>query len=299
MPNEAYPGRQDAAPFLDNPQLQDNIKAISERFINHFYQHDWRWCLPYCDQSVEYLGSTIGGYAKGCDDLRELMSSTLSRYSPSLPIIGDVGVRILPGNSTALVTMQYHLVADPLSEKIVTHRKRGTLLWLVGSEGPRLLHLHLSIPVASDVDDETLPEFSHQAFVYAKSLLERLITLPNVTLRDCDGNIQSFSPVEVRYVEASGRRTIIHTLNHDIIVREKFSRILSQMGAGIVPVHRSFAVNLSCIRTVRTDGVILDDQTFIPIPQRRSHEVRTQIEQSLRAMKPQFQGLNDRLQKLS
>ena len=280
------------------PMLQENIKAFSERFVTHFYQHDWRWCLPYCDRDIEYFGSTWEGVERGVDNLRDLMRSTLSRYNISLPVVVDMDVFVFPDETAALVTLRYYLVTDPSDGQIRSRRKRGTLLWLIGDEGPRLRHLHFSTPLVTDIDQESLPEASHESVAYARTLIEHLVKTPDVTLRDVDGSIQRISSVEVRYVEASGRLTVIHLLERDVLVREPFVRAVSQLGPNVVPIHRSFAVNLTYVRTVRSDGVVLDDRTFVPIPQRRSREVRDQLEQALHALRPHVDGLLERTKPL-
>ena len=55
----------------------------------------------------------------------------------------------------------------------------------------------------------------------------------------------------------------------------------TKLGDDLVAVHRSFAINLTYLRMVTREEVIMDDGTRIPLPQRRSREIRHELEELL------------------
>lgn len=266
-------------------------------FIAHLYQHDWTWCLPYCDPNIEYFGGSLEGRASGIAELKETMNGILVRYSTCLPIVVDANAQLLPGNQAAIVTMRCFLATDLATDEVQARRMRATLIWLVDGETPRLRHIHISSPSTTAFSEENTPEISRDAFTYAKMLFEHLLSLSNITLHDVAGNIHQVSPAEVLYVEAQRQKTVVHCLDRDIVARRGFAKTVEELGKTIVAVHRSFAVNLMYVRVVQTGAVVLNNGIHIPLPQRRAREVRQDLEQSLRTLRPQFASLGDRTQK--
>ena len=55
----------------------------------------------------------------------------------------------------------------------------------------------------------------------------------------------------------------------------------TKLGDDLVVVHRSFAINLTYLRVVTREEVVMDDGTRIPLPQRRSREIRHELEELL------------------
>ena len=84
-------------------------------------------------------------------------------------------------------------------------------------------------------------------------------------------------PHEILYVEALGKRCVVHQLDGTLPLNTLLSEAESQLPGTFVRTHRSYLVNTAHISGMRKFMLELSDGTEIPIPERRYGEVRREI----------------------
>ncbi|MCC5894319.1 MAG: response regulator transcription factor [Alkalibacterium sp.] len=82
------------------------------------------------------------------------------------------------------------------------------------------------------------------------------------------------SQADVVYLEANRHQTILVTVNDEMEVKEPFSHFEDTLSSdNFIKTHRSYLVNLSHIKTLRKQDVVLDDESTVPISRRKVKEV--------------------------
>ena len=278
------PHDQDVQPA--EPEQQDALaraRSLSEQFITHFYHRDERWCLSRCTPDVSYLGSTQHGIALDLEGMHHVMSVTLASFNPSLVLAVETDASEVAGGEAVLVIARFLLISDPSTGHVRASRRRGTLLWVREGDALRLRHMHFTTPsYIGTIGDGSEGTPSRETYLYAKALLEQVIRRDSIVLRDVAGVMHQVAPIEVRTVEASRQKAVVHCLDRDVTVRMGIGKVAALLGESLIMVHRSFAVNPAYVRTVSRGAVEMDDGTRIPLPRRRSREVRLRLEEALR-----------------
>ena len=82
---------------------------------------------------------------------------------------------------------------------------------------------------------------------------------------------------EKLYIEAEGKRSVVHCLEATFSIASLISEVAKQMPGTFLRVHRSYLVNTAHISGMRKFMLELSDGTEIPIPERRYIEVRREI----------------------
>ena len=247
---------------------------LSKQLIRHCCRHDTEWCLAVCSPSITLIGESRDIFAKGLDEVRHVV---LSQPRPTEGLfVGSIEATCdqLPCAETVIVTARFLVASNPATGMISASQNRATLVWTMTSDGYKLSHLHLSVPREASGNANPHASVNHETYRYAKALLDQIVRRSAVSIRDTSGTIHYVSDVEVRYIEASRQRSIVHCLNETIVVRRGFKDLVNEFGSALVTIHRSFAVNPAHEKSLRADTVVLDDGSEVPLPQRKSADMR-------------------------
>ncbi len=79
---------------------------------------------------------------------------------------------------------------------------------------------------------------------------------------------------DILFFESSGRKVKIITLKNDEIFYEKLSTIKKQLPSFFLQVHKSFIVNMNCVRTCGYEKMIMSNGVYISISRTYRNEVR-------------------------
>lgn len=258
-----------------------NLEELTKQFLAHFYRHDATWCLPLCAPDVTYLGSMQDGYAFGAKALKVFLERASRTYSPGLAVATETHLSEIDEGS-AIVLARYYVINDPGEGRVHARRRRSSIVWVASGGGPKVKHLHLTLPLQANVHGSAVfREIPSETVRYAEALINQVIRRSAATLLDTRGTIHRIAPIEVRYVEAARQRTVVHCLNKDIVVRRSFGAVVEELGESLLRVHRSFAINPHYVREVSSAAVVLDDESSIPLPQRHARETRQRIMEAL------------------
>ena len=146
--------------------------------------------------------------------------------------------------------------------------------WSLADGDPELLSLEVSF-LAGGQDAQEPASRSDDLDLWQGS--EELLEEPLLEFRD-DKRISHFVGAEsIRYVEARGRKSIIHCLDESFEVNEGISAIERRLGGEFVRLHRSYLVNAWHLRTLADSGATLDDGAVLQVPSRRLTELRARV----------------------
>ena len=263
--------------------LDQMVLDLSREFLFRYYQFDAEWCLARCAENLVFFGSTRNMVALDREDFSHKLARLARNMHPC--VAGHIETLLLPAMSEDVLAViaRYLLASDPTTGYVEATYKRASLFWKLVDGTPLLVHLHASTPYDTTVsaNPKPLTGFEHESYLYARTILGELQRRASVGIRDVSGTMHYVLPAEVRYLEASRQRSIIHCLSKDVVVRRGFGDLVHALGESLVVVHRSFAVNPLHVKAISHDTVVLDDGTDVPIPRRRAREVRTALEQAV------------------
>lgn len=79
---------------------------------------------------------------------------------------------------------------------------------------------------------------------------------------------------ELVYLESRGHAVIIHTREEAVTVYEKLDKLALRLPEGFLRCHKSFLVNMRCIRRFQAQDALLDTGAFVPVSRSRCAEAR-------------------------
>lgn len=79
------------------------------------------------------------------------------------------------------------------------------------------------------------------------------------------------------------RVTVLHTIKEKYILKEKLKDIASKVDDSIfVSPHKSFIVNMDCIKQISKNEIIMQNDVMIPLSQKKSSSIRKKFTQYIR-----------------
>jgi len=138
-----------------------------------------------------------------------------------------------------------------------------------------------------DVLDYLVKPFSFERFLKAANKGKQYHLLKNpataVTGDDdflfvkCNGKIEKVLYSDLLYVEAMSNYVILHSKEKKLVVYLTLKGIIEQLPATLfMKVHKSYVINLGCIKSIDADGINLE-KVNIPISQSLYETVLKQI----------------------
>lgn len=147
--------------------------------------------------------------------------------------------------------------------------------------GFRIVHLHVSSPLEFSREGEFFPVgFSRDAYRFVRLLASDATDRSSVEIREIGGTTHVLRTFDVVYLEADRQYTMVHCLTKTLRVRQGIGFLSKAF-----PANRFFKVRRGCIANIlhviswSAGSVRLTGGVEIPIPARRSVEVRERIVQ--------------------
>jgi len=272
---------QDGRSVRPTSEQEHPAVALTREFIRRASRNDDTWCLSVCSPTITLIGESREVYAQGIDEVVHAVLNQPKQTEELLLGTIETACDQIPDANIVIVTARFLVASDPTKGTISASQNRATFVWGMTGDGYRLLHLHRSKPHEYHGEDDPRASINHETYRYAKALIDQIVRRSAVSIRDVSGAIHYVSDVEVRYIEANRQRSILHCLNESIVVRRGFKDLVEEFGNVLVPIHRSFAVNPMHVKSLRTDVVVLDDGSEVPLPQRKSAEMRQRLSNAI------------------
>lgn len=84
------------------------------------------------------------------------------------------------------------------------------------------------------------------------------------------GNARSVLFSDIRYLESQGHQLYIHTKTEKILLYKKLDEYEEQMNTAFVRIHKSYLVNMNCIKRIERTQLTLKDGVVLPISKNRA-----------------------------
>ena len=102
--------------------------------------------------------------------------------------------------------------------------------------------------------------------------------LPSRIVKKDGTQLHYLDPHEILYVEALGKRGVVHQLDGTLPLNTLLSEAESQLPGTFVRTHRSYLVNVEHVASIERCRITLSDGTKLPIPKQRLDQVRCELE---------------------
>ena len=261
----------------------DRLPALAESIIAaYFSKNEGPLFAAVADDCtfVSDQGTTI----QGVEQLREIMRK---RTDMPAMMVRETDFRLVSApeeaheGSNTVVTGSYKLYSSPREQLLYAATQFVTMCFTLTDKGWRAFHMHTSIKPSDSVQEEIFPiKASRETYEYVREILRtgsKAGILPSRIMLENNESSRYVNPDDILFVEAEGKRSIVHCLHTTFPVSSLISEVIPQLPGTFLRVHRSYLVNTAHISGMRKYALQLSDGTEIPIPERRYAEVRREI----------------------
>ena len=265
-------------------------RQMAEAFVRNFFRRFWGNDEAYIERVAAsdfvMIAAQDDQYCLDRDQALALYRD-LMRSVSDIAIIDEDYTTVMTKGEVTVVSGSFYGVSNPDSGVAFSARQRVTAV-LRDAPGDtfQVVHLHISNPLSISRKGEFYPvNFSHEAYRYVRMLSSQHSDRASIEVREIGGAMHVLRIFDVVYLEADRQYTMIHCLS---------KTVRSRQGIGVLskrfPANRFFEVRRGCIVNILhvlswdAAKVVLTGDIEIPIPVRRSSEVRERIEELRKAM---------------
>lgn len=211
----------------------------------------------------------------GSDPLLRLGESTFRLIEPDVADESSI--------AQAAVAGSYRLYTATHTPFIFSSERYATALFQYSATGSwQVRHLHFSHKDNQQVNDSQFPiETSCATYDYVRRILRtarKTGLLPSRIVMKDGTQLHYLDPHEILYVEALGKRCVVHQLDGTLPLNTLLSEAESQLPGTFVRTHRSYLVNVEHVASIERCRLTLTDGTKLPIPKQRFDQVRCELE---------------------
>lgn len=259
------------------------LPALTEGVIAAFFSHNEKPLIEALTNDCTIIADS-GALVEGTEGLLclvkayEQMPSMMVRET-DFHLTGPIPEE--RAGAVATVTGAYKLYTSPREQLLYACTRVATACCRLTERGWRIFHLHISNKQSDTVPSEMFPiETSRETYSYVREILRaggKAGILPSRVMLDGTETSHYISPDNILYVEAEGKRSMVHCVDGTFPVTSLISEVVPQLPGTFFRVHRSYLVNTAHIVGIRKYVLQLSDGSEIPIPERRYAEVRREI----------------------
>lgn len=88
------------------------------------------------------------------------------------------------------------------------------------------------------------------------------------------GKVMSLRPGDIRFIESDRRKVRVHTAGGVIEAYASLGGLVERLPASFLSCHKSFLVNMDCIREVGKDGIRLHSGETVPVSRQKRAEAK-------------------------
>lgn len=205
----------------------------------------------------------------------------IASATPEVILVEEEYTTVIVDGDVTVVVGTYYGINNPETGFAFSARQRLSMILRDAPRGFQIVHLHVSYPVSISRKGEYFPVgFSREAYRYVRMLASQYSDRASIEVREIGGATHVLRTFDVVYLEADRQYTMIHCLGKTLRARQGIG-VLSQR----FPQDRFFEVRRGCIVNILhvvswdATSVRLTGGIEIPIPARRSTQVREQIEE--------------------
>lgn len=266
----------------DGNEPIEKLPSIIAWVIASYYAKNYEPFFMRTTEDCSFIGAGNMSYFSR----EEMLGVQEAEEMTPFVIVRNARFRVLdeeaePVARRAIVYGTYDLFTGLRDEMLTAVHQRVTACCRLTDEGWKAYHIHSSNEWRELVDSETFPvQVSMDTYRYVQGILKASRRTGNgdrVMLRETNGSSRIIMPAAILYVEAAGKHSIVHELNGSYELNMLLSDVEHQLGDAFLRVHRSYLVNTDAISSVSHGKIELIGEGFVPVPERRSAEIRQEI----------------------
>jgi len=152
-------------------------------------------------------------------------------------------------------------IAEKVNE--VNPRYRFNLFCDSYDDAEQLFYNGVTYYIQTPYNDECLKRCSEFLSKYYEEKAMRCIQLKS------KAGLENIILSDVDYVMSDKRKVLVKSRNYDRVFYYKLDDVENMLGEGFLRCHQSYVINMTRIKQFVEDGVLLDDDTFIPVSRKR------------------------------
>lgn len=252
---------------------------LTEEVISRFWQKDCDYMLSFMPEDAVWIGAQMEQFVCGRENIREVLYSVKNEMKVCNIFNGEYIVAQNCGNCCT-VAGRYFARVDKSEGFILQAQQRLTFSWQLYNDKLQISCMHISNPIGElrvAKGESFVNTIGKNAYKYIHSEIEAVVDNRKLCAEDTNGSMRIITLSDIIYAEADRRNVRVHTFDEAIDIKIKWSDFLQKTGEALLSVHRSYAVNLKYILSVKEKSVEMVDKTRIPVPDKRFNEIRQKI----------------------
>lgn len=125
------------------------------------------------------------------------------------------------------------------------------------------------------------PELEKRLPIVLMKAINSLNELKKTLPLNLKGKTVLVHPTDILFLERQKHITLINVTNEKIQSSQKLDEFLERLPSYFIRCHRSYAVNMQCVKEIKRDEFILNDKTIIPISRAFQKQVHEQFQDFL------------------
>lgn len=261
----------------------DRLPALAQSIVGAYYSQNIAPLFEALASDCRFVTET-GRIISSLDELKTALAAKSN--SPAMMVRETDFHLISPCEDVnpaknAVVMGSYKLYSSPREQMLFAASHAITVCFRFDDAEWKAYHIHVTSKRSDPVGEEIFPiQASRETYEYVREILRtgtRTGILPSRIMLESTENSHYVNPDDILYIEAEGKRSIVHCLESCFPITSLISEVSKQMPGTFLRVHRSYLVNTAHISGMRKFMLELSDGTEIPIPERRYTEVRREI----------------------
>lgn len=208
------------------------------------------------------------------------LSYNIARTIPDVTLTTGEFREIYAAHGLHIVAGSVSMVTNPGDGLVFSSRHRVTAVLREKDDGYELVHLHSSLPLSGIPDGRGVAQvgISRETYTFMRGLAAMSGDEASIELRDCSGTTHVIKPFEVIYLESDRQHTVAHTLGGEVRVRMGIGEVSGLLPSDwFVELRRGIVANVEYVVRWSARQVVLAGDVTVPLPARRSAEIRSEL----------------------
>lgn len=258
----------------------NKIIYLTKECLERYWQHDYMFVISHCSDDVLWIGSNESQFMQGLEAVEEDFEK-VDKEIKKCHLINQEYAVSLNCKDALTVNGRYFVTTDADEDCFLQVCQRCTFVWKLEDGEPKIKSIHVSNPLGELflADEESFPNaLGKRALKYLNDTIATVVERKKFSVTDNDGIIHFLYIGEVQYIEAHGRKVILHLINGEICAQVSFSAFLENWKLAFVLVHRSYAVNPLHIQHIVDNKIVMQNGDVIPLPLKKASAIKRQID---------------------
>lgn len=248
------------------------ILQKTKEALHMFFERNIDSFLQLLDEDCVWIGSYEAQYAKGKQKFLQLTKKE-SKEQP-VHLSEEEYTLLFAERNHWTVYGRYTITAKQTDGTLLIIKGRMTFVWERKQGHLRIIHIHcsdaLDVPLqhVQGKPQPTIPQPENSGWFDYIRQIDLAAQNSRIQLRDSLGSIHWLFPAEIIYVQASNKKSIVHT-GTDTFYTRMTLRELSQKDDNFALIHRSYMINRSYLKEFKRYQATLMDGNILPIGKER------------------------------